>query len=47
MSLGKVILILKHSVKLCRYLLCGSVEACPGMVCVLCVVQSESHLILM
>jgi len=26
--LTKVILILKHSVKLCRYLLCGGVVAC-------------------
>ena len=27
LSLAKVILILKHSVRLCRYLLCGSVAA--------------------
>jgi len=27
-SLAKVILILKHSVKLCCYLLCGGVAAC-------------------
>ena len=40
-SLAKVILILKHSVKLRRYLLCGGVAACPGMACVLCAVQSS------
>ena len=30
LSLAKVILILKHSVKLCRYLSCGGVAGCPG-----------------
>ena len=43
MSLAKIILILKHSVKLRRYFLCGSVAACPGMACVLCGVQSTAH----
>ena len=38
LSLAKVILILKHSVQLRRYLLCGGVAACPGMACVLCAV---------
>jgi len=38
LSLAKVILILKHSVKLCRNLLCGGVAACPSMACVLCAV---------
>ena len=33
--LAKVIFMLKHSVELHRYLLCGSVEACHGMLCVL------------
>jgi hypothetical protein len=32
-SLAEVILILKHSVRLCRYLLFGGVAACPGMAC--------------
>ena len=40
LSLAKVILILKHSVKLCHYLLSGGVAACPGMACVFCAVQS-------
>jgi len=43
LSLAKVILILKHSVRLHRNLLCGGVTACPGMACVLCVVQSTAH----
>ena len=42
LSLAKVILILKHSVKLRRYLLCGGVVAFPGMVCILCAVQSKT-----
>ena len=32
LSLAKVILILKHSVKLRRYLLCGGVAACIDIV---------------
>ena len=43
LSLAKVILILKHSVKLRRYLLCSGVAACPGMACVLCAVLSETY----
>ena len=31
LNLAKVIFILKHSVKLGRYLLCGCVTACHGM----------------
>ena len=31
LNLAKVIFILKHSVKLRRYLLCGCVAACHGM----------------
>ena len=42
LSLAKVIVILKHSVKLRLYLLCGGVAACPGMACVLCGVQSDT-----
>ena len=43
LSLAKFILILKHSVKLRRYLLCGGVAACPGMACVLCAVLCTAH----
>ena len=45
LSLAKVrlMLLVKHSVKLRRYLLCGGVAACPGMACVLCAVQSTAH----
>jgi len=35
LNLAKVIFMLKHSVKLRRYLLCGCVAACHGMACVL------------
>jgi hypothetical protein len=35
LNLSKVILTLKHSVKLRRRLLCGCVAACHGMACVL------------
>ena len=35
LNLAKVIFMLKHSVKLGRYLLCGFVVACHGMACVL------------
>jgi hypothetical protein len=38
LSLAKLIFILKHSVKLCRNLLCVGVAACPSMACVLCAV---------
>ena len=43
LSLDKVMLILKQSVRLCRYLLCGGIAACPGMVCVLCAAQNTAH----
>ena len=45
LNLAKVIFTIKHSVKLCRYLLCGCVAACQGMVCVLYAVQNatQSH----
>jgi len=36
LNLAKVIFMLKHSVKLCCYLLCDCVAACHGMVCVCC-----------
>ena len=42
-SLAKVILILKHSVRLRRNLLCDGVAACPGMECALCAVQNTAH----
>jgi hypothetical protein len=35
LNLAKVIFMLKHSVKLRRYLLCGCVATCHGMACVL------------
>ena len=35
LNLAEVIFVLKRSVKLGRYLLCGCVAACHGMVCVL------------
>ena len=35
LNLAKVIFMLKHLVKLRRYLLCGCVSACHGMACVL------------
>jgi hypothetical protein len=41
LSLAKVML--KHSVKLCPYRLSGSVAACLGVACVLCVVQNETE----
>ena len=40
-SLAKVKLLLKHSVKLCRGILCGDVAACREMACVLFVVQTD------
>ena len=45
LNVAKVIFMLKHSVKLRRYLLCGCVAACHGMACVLNAVQNvtESH----
>ena len=39
--LAKVIL--KHSVKLRRYILCGDVAACHRLACVLCAQQSVSN----
>ena len=43
LCLAKVILILKHSVRLRRHLLCGGVTASPSMARVFCVVQSTAH----
>ena len=40
-SLAKVTLLLKHSVKLRRCILCGDVVACREMACMLFVVQTE------
>jgi hypothetical protein len=39
-NLAKVTLLLRHSVKLRRYILCGDVAACREMACVLFVVQT-------
>ena len=43
LNLAKVILILEHSVKLRRYLLCGGVATCHGTACVLFVVHSDTE----
>ena len=43
LSLAKFILILKHSVRLHRNLLCGGVAVCPSMACAFCAVQSTTH----
>ena len=43
LNLDKVKFTLKHSVKLRRYLLCGCVAACHGMVCVLHAMQNAQH----
>ena len=43
LNLAKVILMLKHSVKLCRYLLCDCVGACLGMACVFYAVQNAQY----
>jgi hypothetical protein len=40
LTLAKLIFTLKHSVKLHRYLLCGCVAVCHGMVCVLYTAQN-------
>jgi len=52
LNLDKVIFMLKHSVKLRRYLLCGCVAACHGMASVLhathtslCVVLPHNRII--
>ena len=43
LNLAKVMFMLKHSVKLLRYLLCGCVAACHGMMCVLYAVQNVTQ----
>jgi hypothetical protein len=43
LSLAKVIFILKHSVKLRRYLLRGCVAACHGMACELHAIHTPFH----
>ena len=40
LNLAKVIFMLKHSVKLRRYMLFGDVAACHRAACVLCAVQT-------
>jgi hypothetical protein len=42
LNLAKVTFILKHSVKLCRYMLFGDVAACHRAECVLCAVQNAA-----
>jgi len=42
--LTRVTFMLKHSVKLRRYILCGDVAACRRAACLLCAVQSETHM---
>ena len=42
LKLAKVIFMLKHSVKLCHYMLFGDVAACHIAVCVLFAVQLQS-----
>jgi hypothetical protein len=41
LNLAKVIFMLKHSVKLRRYMLCGDVVACLRAECILWAVQDE------
>jgi hypothetical protein len=43
LNLDKVIFMLKHSVKLRRYLLCGCVAACHGMACILHTTHTPFH----
>jgi len=43
LNLAKVIFMLKHSVKLGRYMLFGDVAACHRAACVLCAVHSTQH----
>jgi len=42
-SLPKVTLLLKHSVKLRRCILCGDLAACREMACELFVVQTDTE----
>jgi hypothetical protein len=42
LNLAKVVFILKDSVKLRRYILCGGVAACHRAECVLCAVQNAT-----
>ena len=44
LNLAKFIFMLKHSVKLRRYLLCGCVAACHGMACVLHAVHNAARM---
>jgi len=44
LNLAKVILMLKHSVKLRRYMLFGDVAACHRAACVLCAVHTTHQL---
>jgi hypothetical protein len=42
-GLAKVTLLLKNSIKLCHYILCGDVAACREMACVLFVVRTDTQ----
>ena len=47
LNLAKVTFILNHSVKLCRYLICGCVAACHGMACVFYADKNaQSHILI-
>jgi len=43
LNLAKVIFMLKHSIKLRRYMLFGDVAACHRVACLLCAVQNETE----
>ena len=43
LNLATIIFMLKHSVKLRRYLVCGCVAACHAMACVLYALRSAQH----
>jgi hypothetical protein len=43
LRLAEVMFILKHSVKLCPYRLCGGVATCHRAECVLCAVQNGTE----
>jgi hypothetical protein len=43
LNLDKVTFMLKHSVNLRRYLLCGCVVACHGMACVACCAECTAY----
>ena len=44
LNLAKFLFMLKHSVKLRRYMLFGDVASCHRAACLLCAVQQKTHL---